>query len=252
MIQRREAKRYCYKIHMKSELGKAFLKLWHLCDKAEKAADKFAAKVGAKQYYPADSVFAGGVACVSFEGNQPPLQKVWRKVGKDADGIVMWEPDVKMRGGFAAVKDETKLPADTATRIYGKMRKNAAGNTVCDYIELYRDDKVPEDKTHPKRKTPLYWSKSFRIEKERLKLPVVTTMTVLNLIKADLTADRSAAAGKIHVLRPITPTFFKYSQSIYLRCAYPCNAEGLKEISIVEYANTEAAVREASKVKGEE
>ena len=247
MIKREEEKRYCYKLHVSTALGKAFMKLWHLCDKAEKAADKFAAKVGAVQYYPTDSAFAGGVACVSFSGNKPPMQNVWRSVGKDADGIEMWEPDVKQRMGNVKVKDETQIPKDTATRIYKKkVRKNADGKTVCDYVELYRDDKVPVDKTHPKRKTPLYWSKSFRIEKERLKLPVVTTQSVMNLIGADLTSGHDTK-GKMCIVVPVSPTFFRYSQSIYLRCAYPCHAEGMKEITLGEYVEMEKAIREMAR-----
>lgn len=247
MIKREEEKRYCYKLHVSTALGKAFMKLWHLCDKAEKAADKFAAKVGAVQYYPTDSAFAGGVACVSFSGNKPPMQNVWRSVGKDADGIEMWEPDVQKRMGNVKVKDETKIPKDTATRIYKtKARKDADGHLVCDYVELYREDKVPVDKTHPKRKTPQYWSKSFRIEKERLKLPVVTTQTLMNLIGADLTSGHDTK-GKMCIVLPLSPTFFRYSQSIYLRCAYPCHAEGMKEITLGEYVEMEKAIREMAR-----
>lgn len=241
MIKRGET-RYCYKFSMKSELGVAFMKLWHLCDKAEKAADKFAAKVGAKHYYPADSTFAGGVACVSFEGGKPPRPRLWRSIGKDADGIEMWVPDVKLRMGAVVVEDATKLPNDTATRIYKKeVKQNSSGHTVCPYVELYRDDKVPADKTHPKRRTPQYWSESFRIEKARLKLPVVMTRTVLGLIGADPTGGKGD--GKPHLVRPVTPTFFRYSQSIYLCSAYPCNAKGMTEITIGDYVEMEKEVR---------
>lgn len=242
MIKRQET-RYCYKFNMKSELGKAFMKLWHLCDKAEKAADRFAAKAGAKQYYPADSAFAGGVACVSFESGKPPRPKVWRSVGKDPDGIEMWVPDVKMRMGAMVLEDGSKVPQDTATRIYKKeVKQDSSGRAVCPYVELYRDDEVPVDKNHPNRKTPLYWSESFRIEKARLKLPVVTTEAVLNLIGADPTGGKEPD-GKLHVVRPITPTFFKYSQTIYLCCAYPCSAKDLTGISIGVYAEMEKEVR---------
>ena len=240
---KKDQERFCYKFNMKSELGKAFMNLWHLCNKAEVAADKFAAKAGAKHYYPAPSVFAGGVTCVAFEDDQPPRPNVWRSIGKDADGIEMWVLDVKQRIGTVVIEDETKIPQDTATRIYRKQAiKNSSGQMVWAYVELYRDDDVPFDKKHPNRKTPRYWSESFRTEKARLKLPVVTTETLLNLLQADMTNGKGHD-GKPHVVRPITPTFFKYSQSIYLCCAYQCHAKGMTEISIGDYEEMEKEVR---------
>jgi hypothetical protein len=234
---------------MKSELGKVFMKLWHLCDKAEKAADKFAAKAGAQQYYPVDSAFAGGVACVSFESGKPPRPNVWRSIGKDADGIEMWVPDVKMRMMVQEIEDETKIPNDTATRIYKKEAKRKPnGQVVCFYTELYRDDEAARS-ANKRKKLSLAAKESFRIEKERLKLPVVTTTTVLNTIGADLTGGKGSD-GKPHVVRPVTPTFFRYSQSIYLCSAYQCHAEGMTEISIGEYAEMQSAAREAE--RGEE
>ena len=84
--------KHFYRFSTKSKLGKEFRRLWNKCIKTEKAADIFAAKVGAVTFYPQDSVFAGGVACVAFKDNVCPKPKLWQSVGKDADGMEQWVP----------------------------------------------------------------------------------------------------------------------------------------------------------------
>lgn len=227
-------------------MGKAFLKLWHQCDMAERAADRFAAKVGAVTYYPQDSMFAGGVACVAFKDNVCPKPKHWRSIGKDADGYEQWVPNVKQRAGAVELPSENFKPSDTACRIYAaRPVPGKDGKLRLPFVELYRDDDVSKP-TDKRRQVSYVARESIRTERERLTLPTVSVMQILNMVQADLTNGKGGD-GKIHIVKPVTPTFFKYSRHIYLGCAYPCKAEGMKEISLGDYVEAEKAVRAAAR-----
>ena len=240
-----DMKNYYYKFNVKADLGKAFLKLWHQCDKAERAADKFAAKVGAVTFYPADSAMAGGVTCVAFKDNKCPKPGHWKSIGTDADGYEQWVPNVKERTGAVELPSANFKPSDTVCRIYASQPTvNKQGRLVLPFVELYRDD-IPFDANHPKRKLPYEIREIIRIEKERRLLPVVSVLQVLNLLQADVTGCNGD--GKMHVVKPVTPTFFKYSQHVYLGCAYPCKADGLKEITMGDYVEMEKEVRAAAR-----
>lgn len=294
--------RHFYRFSTSSELGKKFRSFWNECNKAERAAEVFAGKVGAAAYYSSPSAFAGGVACVAFEPGKAN-EKMWRSAGKTDDGEELWEPDVKQRNGVLVLPRRGFRPSDTATRIYSKrisawkdvkgilsMREwaamarvempaltppdgggtAAAAGTVaasgtvgtagaklteaqkaarkhaldivekkidekmekemfCQYIELYRDDDIPADPTHPHRKKPLYISQSIRIEKERLTLPVVSMDMLYHLMQADLSGDKPED-DKPKVIENVTPTFFEWGGRYYIGIEYPCKAEGLETI----------------------
>lgn len=51
-------KRFYYRFDSSTELGKKFRSLWNECNKAERAANVFAEKVGASQFYGSPSAFA--------------------------------------------------------------------------------------------------------------------------------------------------------------------------------------------------
>lgn len=85
-------KTYYYKLRSKSKLGKMFRQLWNKCVKAERAADAFAKKAGAEQFYPSDMVFGGGVVAVLFKDDVCPMPDLWNCAGEDADGRKLWRP----------------------------------------------------------------------------------------------------------------------------------------------------------------
>lgn len=231
-----------YKFSTTTELGKAFIKLWNQCNKAEKAADKFAANVGAITYYPTDSAFAGGVACVAFKDNICPKPNLWKSIGKDADGFEQWVPNVKKRMCELALPNANVKPSDAANRIYNKQPiLKSSGQIVLPYVELYRDD-IQVNRKHPERKLPYYVRESIRIEKARMKLPEVSVISILTLLQADITNGKDNN-GKLNIIKPVTPTFFQYSKQIYVGCAYPCKANGLTEISMGDYVEMEKDVR---------
>lgn len=292
--------KYYYRFDASSQLGKKFRSLWNECNKAERAADVFAKKVGAAAYYSSPSAFAGGVAAVVFEEGKAN-EKLWRSAGRTDDGEELWEPDVKQRNGVLVLPRRGFRPSDTATRIYSRrmsswqevkglntLREWAAmagvempiisGKNIplddqakdmtkealekvekkvnekmekeifCQYIELYRDDAIPVDPKHPKRKTPLYVSHSIHIEKERLLLPVVTVDRLYALLEADQSADKPDG-DKPKLVQNVTPTFFEWGGRYYIGIEYPCKAEGLEEIEQGVYQVKMTTLRQAEEAQ---
>lgn len=236
-----EEKRYYYQFDVSSELGKRFRRLWNRCTKADKARVTFQERVGAVAHCPNDAMFAGGVEGVFFADDTKVNRKIWREAGKSDDGSICWLPICKRREGILNLIKDAARPTDTATRIYAKPFTDKKGRTACRYIEFYRDDadSNPEDK---RWKKPKHVRESIRIERARMKLPVVSVLQVLNLLQADMSGG--AGDGKMHIVRPITPTFFEYWNKIYVGCAYPCHAEGMTEIASGAYVEAACALRE--------
>ena len=218
-----EQRRYYYRLPQSTQLGKLFHSLHRECDKAEKAADKYCAKVGAKMYYPWSLSMAGGVMCVSFE-DEPDLA-LWRHVATDEDGVEMYEPRCNKREG-SIVYNPKRKPSNTATRLYSRQ---PAIDGRLHYIELQYDGEVKcSDK---RRKTPNYVRKAIRLERERMLLPQVLTDRFFKLLQADLVADMRQENQKQYMVAPVTPVFFDFDGYYYLCMAYPCRAEGLQEMT---------------------
>jgi hypothetical protein len=242
-IEKKET-RYYYQFDSSSELGKRFRRLWNHCVKAEKAQETFRDRVGAVAFCPNDEMFAGGVLGVYFADDAKVNRKVWQEAGKSDDGSVCWVPICKKRQGALLLAKGAKRPADTATRLFGRPHTDEKGRTVCRYIELYRDDK--DSRSKDKRwKMPHEVRESIRIERARIKLPVVEMLTILNLLQADYLYGLND--GKVHVVRPVTPTFFEYWRKFYVCCAYPCHAEVMQEIASGAYAEAASALREVAR-----
>lgn len=233
-------KRYYYQFDSSSELGKRFKRLWNRCVKADKARVTFQERVGAVAHCPNDAMFAGGVLGVFFADDAKVNRKMWREAGKSDDGSICWVPICKSREGVLNLTKGAERPADTATRIFGDVFIDKKGRTAVKYTELYRDDadSNPKDK---RWKKPQHVRESICIERARRKLPVVSVLQVTNLLQADLTGGNGD--GKMHVVRPVTPTFFEYWRKIYVCCAYPCRAEGLEEITSGAYTEAVADLR---------
>lgn len=219
-------KRYFYRVSQSTPLGKELRRLHRKCEHAEAAAEKFAAKVGAKMYYPHPTAFVGGVACVSFDTK--PDQDLWQCVGKDADGIEMWEPKCQTRKGREPY-DGKKRPADTATRIYNR---NQSADGYLYYTELYRNDKSKSSKRGKDCNLTAKARKAICTERQRRLLPVVYTASFFKLLGAELLegVDQRTRSGLVKIT-PVTPTFFICDNYYYVCAAYPCHAEGLTEIS---------------------
>lgn len=248
---KKQRKQYFYKFNTSTALGKQFRSFWNKCQKATLVADKFAAKVGAATFYPNMQKVAGGVDAVSFPDSVKPNEKIWRSIGKDEDGLELWVPDVKQRRGVYQMPDGGKCPSHTANRIYGKP--NDKGEVR--YVELYRDDEIPADPTHPRRKTPQYVSQSIRIEKERLLLPTVSTAELLRVLGADVAAN-VPDDDRMHIVQIVTPEMFEWGGAYYLCIDYPCNKADMEEIGAAMYQRmnneriqTERAVAEMNEME---
>jgi len=224
-----EKKNFYYRTLIKSALGKELRSLYRACERAEAAAERFAAKVGAKEYYPNPLAFVGGVVCVSFpEGTEPDLQ-LWRSVGKDGDGTEMFEPRCDKRNGSIAYNPH-RQPSDTATRIYSK---SPAADGRLHYIELYRDDDDSRSKNTKRGKKcnlSLAAKEAIRIERERMLLPHVKTERFFKLLGADLMAG-VPENKTVAFIQPETPMIFSFDGYYYIGITYPCAAEGLQPVT---------------------
>ena len=276
--------RFFYRFDVGTELGKQFRKFWHDCDKAERTANIFAEKCGAEQYYSSPKAFAGGVVCVSFPKGKEVNSRLWRSLGKDEDGIEMWEPNVKQRNGALVLPRRRFQPSDTAQRIYQKhpspwsevcqiytveewaemghvtltgdkekdtaaVVKKMTGEMFCRYIELYRDDEEVNFVDNRCHMTYIA-RESIRIERERLKLPLVPTERLYEMMQADPTAGLKD--GKPHVVRHSTPTFFEWGGRYYIGIDIPCKHKSLEEITEGTYNMKKVALVTAERAKREE
>lgn len=276
--------KYFYRFDVGKDLGKEFRKFWNDCDKAERAANVFAEKCGAEQFYSSPAAFAGGVECLSFAKGTEVNTRMWRSVGKDADGIEMWEPNVKQRNGVLVLPRRGFQPSDTAQRIYNKrpspwsevcqvytleewaemagvkltgdkkqnvtaVTEKMKGEMFCKYIELYRDDEEVNFDDNRCRMTHIA-RESIYIEKKRLMLPVVRTERLYALLQADLTDG--IKDGKPHLVQRNTPTFFEWGGRFYIGIDIPCRNEMLEEITESTYNMKKVALVTAERCKREE
>lgn len=246
-------KSYYYRFDTSTALGKRFRSFWNELMKAERAADKFAAKVGAKTFYPNMRMVAGGVDAVSFPDGVCPNLKVWRSIGKDGDGMELWVPNVKQRRGTYQIPEGGKCPSHTANRIFSR-KPNDKGEVK--FIELYRDD---DEAKSTDRRFKLSWAakESIRIEKQRLLLPTISATDLLRVLSADVAAD-VPDDDQLHIVRIITPEMFEWRGYYYLNIAYPCRDENMEAIANetyrvanVERMQAERAMQEMEKLNEE-
>lgn len=232
-----------YRFDANSALGKQFRSIWNECKKAERAAEVFAKKVGAETYYSNPSAFAGGVACVSFKDTANVNKKLWRSLGKDADGYEQWEPAVSCRSGIMVLPCSDQRPADTVTRIYDRrVFEDKEGRPSVKYVELYRDDYQKEGL---RSKMPYYVRESIRIERARMTLPVVSVDRIYRLLQADQSA--TAKSGKPTMVQDTAPTFFQYGNRIFVGCDYPCCADDIQEIGREVYVQAKEMLLRAQR-----
>lgn len=252
-------KRYYYRFAMTSGLGVRFRGFWNLCRRAERAADRFAKKVGAKMFYPNMKMVAGGVDAVVFPEGAKVDGHIWRSAGKDGDGMELWVPAVKKRRGVIEVPKGGKVPAHTASRVFDGRPQGSTGDgraaaygetgtgnsgTRWGYTEIYRDDEGAQAGSKRYRMSRAA-KESIRIEKERLLLPMVSAAELLRVLKADVTAD-VPKDDALHTVRIYTPDMFEWKGWYYLSIDYPCKDDEMEAIKQEEYrlANTERAMTE--------
>ena len=250
--------KYYYRTNESSELGKKLKTLLYECDKANRAADTYCQKSGAKTFYDNPSMMAGGVVCVGFGDQQPDLQ-LWRSVGKDGDGLEMFEPNCQKREDCIVLPRRDFRPSDTASRIYNKRPskwtevvslhtreewiKFSAINTTddkdrdweraveklhgemfCRYIELYyNDEQLHEQATNVQYHMPLYMRRAIHLELQRLKLPVVSINTLYALLQVSPDGDKK-------IIQATVPVIFLHYGRYYIASDYPCQHPKLEVI----------------------
>lgn len=121
MNNNKEQKKYYYRFDTSSELGMSFRRYWNECNKAARAAETYATKVGAKAYHQDASLMEGGVLFVTFEDDKTVDQRIWKSVGKATNGEEGWVPRCEHRQGVMMLPRRNFRPSNTAYRVYSKQ-----------------------------------------------------------------------------------------------------------------------------------
>lgn len=258
--------KHYYRTLESSELGRLLRKFLHDCDTAERQADNYCQKAGAQTFYGDESHMAGGVLCLGF-GDQQPDKKLWRSIGKDGDGLEMYEPNCQRRQDCIILPRSDFRPSDTATRIYQRracrwqdvapmhthdewmriagltpskdadrdrhrLNEKMAKEAFCRYTELYYDDEQDKQvKASPRYRMPLYCRRAIRLEYDRLRLPVVSIQSLFSILRADLTFGQQRA-----IVQPVTPIIFLHYGRYYIAIDYPCSHPDLEQIEQGQFA----------------
>lgn len=255
--------KYFYRFDTSTELGCKFRQFVYECDKANRAADSYCAKIGASTFYEEPTMFAGGVLCVGFADPDKVDKKLWRSVGKDADGFEMWEPNCQQRIDAFLLPRRDFRPCDTQTRVCEKKPcrwidvvnlhtkeewMKTAGLTPTDnpqkdwaatcavlekeyfvkYIELYIDDEQREQSANKRYRMPLWMKRAMQLEHQRLKLPVVSVKTLYSLLQADFT---NGDDDKPKVVQGVTPIYFLLNGYYYVSCGFKCLHQDLEAVT---------------------
>jgi len=255
--------KYYYKLPVDSSTGVQLEKFFFSCLKAEQAADKYAASMGAVAYHSHPSAFAGGVAYLVFPkrfdektGKEETItdREQWRYV-QTLNGEDCWEPNCQQRIGCLVFDDKRFMPSDTATRIYRKKLstwaevrnihtteqwKQLAGIKLKGTEEENRKalDTALQDKTfvvyteffgwqkpkkHGKPGIPQSLRRAIKAERMRMRLPVVPVERLYSLLHAQI-IDADNNTDTC------TPVFFKYNNYYYIGIDFLCKAEAMEEI----------------------
>ena len=211
-----------YKVLADSATGKLLARFLHACKKCELSADDWCKKFGANYYCDDPKYFAGGVACVAFDGEPDP--KLWRpyvKVGGEqyylpaceavADKVEIPSRDYALRDSWDTMYLRDKIMEGPDKKLYiVRLSFRPAGSQV--------------DKLGRSRIASRDLRKAITAEQKRLKLPVMTVQQIYQILRAEL-----PQSGRIV---DKTPIVFLYGASIYIGAFYPCQADGLEEITM--------------------
>ena len=257
--------RFYYQFSADSELGKKFFRFHHQCVNADKAADNYARKMGAKAWYSDPNAFAGGVNCLEFDESKGDKQ-MWRPV-EIIDGRQCYEPAVSVVAGAVMLNDKERFrPSDTRIRTYAKrpcgweqvrqfytMRQWAAmigyqltGDKEADgqaIIERMKNQKFlqfmdfygEQQPSRKENKIARAFLRAVRAEQQRMRLPVVPVQALYDLLQS---------AGPVPVCGDgiatekeplLTPTFFLYNGDYYIAVSEPCQHPDLHPIASQMY-----------------
>lgn len=253
--------KFFYEVRKDSKTGRLLTMFLKACNDAERAAERYAKKVGAMAYYDNAGFFVGGVEYVTFENPDRVNKNVWRLAFKTDTGELWWEPNVTVK--YGCVKERSGLkPSDTANRIYDKqpcgwddvrqiyslsewlhfLEFNSTGNKEDDtkfvvkllgnkkflkYIEILPSVAVPKG-----RKRSKDGGKAVYAERERLRLPTVRVEDFYQIMNADISVgDEGETEEKKTKKREMcTPVFFMFRDMWYLSMDYPSANDDAKKI----------------------
>ena len=218
-----------YKVLADSATGKRLLGFLHACKKCEQAADDWCKKFGARFYMDDPNYFAGGVACVAFDGKPDP--KMWRPYTK-VDGEQYYLPACEAVPGRVEIPHREYALRDTWDTMYLRNQIREVKETGDDGVEVKRLYVAmlsfrPSGGLLDPQGRPVQAGRSLRraigAEQKRLRLPVVTVQQLYQVLGVSLPDGR---------IDPRTPIVFLWGASLYIGSAYPCGAEGLTAITM--------------------
>ena len=240
-------KKFYYKISVNSSCGKNIIKFHRECQVAEKAADEYAAKMGAEAYHSSPYGFQGGVESLEFKDDKAD-EEVWKQLGV-RNGRKIFVPNCEKQQGCVVFKK--KFPKDTKDVIYQHKvltwdeikfvytLKQWADMVHIKYKDINAEQEVIEKKmskyhfvqytkfsgdqvAYRKSKMSQTLLRAIKAENMRMKLPVVSTDKLYEMF--------GAVIKKAHKNED-TPTFFKYGSFYYISCDYPCSNKDLRIIA---------------------
>lgn len=259
-----------FTIPFKSEAGRQLQAFFNTARIAERAAERYAASMGAVAFHSDPNSFAGGVSYLEFE-KEPDLA-VWRPALKIEERMC-YEPNCRIETDVIRVVENFR-PSDTKDTIFGRktlkwddVRREKtlkewaviAGVKAGEYREKELRTIVYErlkdclflrvlrikDFTIGSRPRSRKLSRAVVAERKRLQLPVVFTedlYSILHVQDLDLAAQDDS-----------TPVFFHYKDKWFIGCNRPCSLPYMEVIDAKEFnvtANT--AQREIAERKQEE
>lgn len=208
--------KYYYKTSEKSEIGQGLTSFWRECQKAEKASETYAHNMGAVEFFFSPEGFTGGVEWLVFAMPEKVDTERWKE-GESIDGLRVWKPNVtaviKPRGnGKMQVTYDSPFKEAKTKLVNGKRSKVKYSG-------------------RPNRHSNSYLF-AVRAEKERMKLPVVSTDSLMALLQLKRVENPNVEKEMdiYHV-----PTFFAYKGDYYISCDYPSESKDMELINFEKY-----------------
>lgn len=242
--------RHYYKIPLASKTGKLLRKYHHAAQRAALAAERYAARWGARSYIGTYEAFEGGVEYLEFEG--VPDDRIWRKVGHewDADArdfIYQYEPRVRERAGTVTLP-KGEHPSNRWDRIYmprPKVLKNQEGKDVWQFrfLEWYGDEEqYGVTKRDGRRMVPPALRRAIRAERERRALPLVGLEQLADILAMRI-IQPEGGKRRTRMVDVETPAFFFVLDYYYVSSPFECVNPDMSEIERGTYVFMEGTAR---------
>lgn len=218
----------------------------HLCEGADRKAQRYAKRYGATSFIEPAQGFTGGVEYLIFD--KAPDADIWKE--KSLGGCTYYEPNIERVTECAMFPDKNRRPSDTSSIMYRRLwltweqvKTRFGFDYWHDRCRLYLTGSKEEQQEkidsymHDKHFMLYYQFSSpiknrrkkliaIRAEMEREKLPVIPTAMLYEILQAD-------SEGAKREL--VTPSFVVWENEYYISSPYPCKHPELTEITEAQF-----------------